>query len=173
MKLVPRIILFSAIIFSDCLYAQTCGVDAPALSSDTRFFINEDNTITDLESGLTWMRCSVGMVWDGKICIGSPRLMDWAQAKHWGQTMKLGAYTWRLPQLSELATLVERECRHSAAPRINHRYFPNTPLSPFWTANATPGRENHYYVLGFDARGVGSYLMDLKFALRLVAGREN
>lgn len=60
---------------------------------------------------------------------------------------------WRLPNLRELATIVERECTD---PRVNLTVFPNTPAGLFWTASSRPGIDAAAlaYALSFGDEGV-------------------
>ena len=36
-----------------------------------------DGTVLDPETGLQWMRCALGAVWDGKTCTGEPKEYSW------------------------------------------------------------------------------------------------
>ncbi|MDH5219047.1 MAG: DUF1566 domain-containing protein, partial [Gammaproteobacteria bacterium] len=76
---------------------------------------------------------------------------------------------WRIPQLAELASIVERKCK---SPRINQALFPNTPKGRFWTINKKLGEENHYYLLDFDREGVRIADKNERHFVRLVSGRE-
>ncbi|MEK6748432.1 MAG: DUF1566 domain-containing protein [Pseudomonadota bacterium] len=166
-----NIFLVALIAHSIDASAQTCGAESSPQESNTRFFINADDTVTDLDSGLTWMRCSVGMEWNGKHCIGAARTFDWRIAMQLGKKNPPGSHAWRLPRLPELATLVEQRCK--IAPRVNTTIFPDTPAKPHWTSTTKPGWSDTAYALGFDARGVAAYAHDQKFAVRLVTGRED
>jgi hypothetical protein len=69
-----------------------------------RYCDNSDGTVTDIETGLQWMRCLIGQEWlDGR-CQGDVREMNWDNA----MALKIdfaGYSDWRLPTLEELISL--------------------------------------------------------------------
>ncbi|MDY0163291.1 DUF1566 domain-containing protein [Desulfobotulus sp.] len=111
-----------------------------------------NGTIMDFETGLQWMRCSVGQQWDGESCLGVPQAHTWAQATEAARGMNVvGGYAgkkdWRLPSVEELQSLVfcssgypehwnntGRSCEGEyRRPAILEAAFPNTPSTWFWT----------------------------------------
>jgi Protein of unknown function (DUF1566) len=60
---------------------------------------------------------------------------------------------WRLPQLRELATITERQCKN---PRINLAVFPQTPPANYWTASSRPNQNpaGFAFALAFDVEGI-------------------
>ena len=71
----------------------------------SRYQANADGTAKDLETGLIWMRCSVGQEWNGKTCTGEAKAFNWEEAK--AIRLEFAGYTdWRLPSIEELRTLV-------------------------------------------------------------------
>jgi len=56
--------------------------------------------IKDIQTGLTWARCSVGQHWDGISCLSEPRRYTFSEAQG------LAGAGWRLPTVRELLTLV-------------------------------------------------------------------
>lgn len=68
----------------------------------------------DPETGLVWMRCSLGQEWDGTGCKGNPLTLSWFDAKDYIQTyvnekQRFGGYSnWRMPTVTELAGI--RSC---------------------------------------------------------------
>lgn len=93
-------------------------------------------TVTDRQTGLTWLRCSVGQQWNGFRCIGVPRMLTWEQANEAAAMARaeLGG-NWRLPTVDELQTLV---CEPCTPPKLDKRLFPDTPAAPFWTVSDAP-----------------------------------
>ncbi|EXJ09123.1 MULTISPECIES: protein kinase domain-containing protein [Nitrincola] len=72
-----------------------------------RYLDNQDGTITDTITNLTWMRCSLGQTWTGETCLGDALELNWSQASSLGEQTTLAGYDdWRLPNLDELYTLV-------------------------------------------------------------------
>lgn len=98
-----------------------------------------DGTVTDKQSSLMWMRCSIGQSWTQGGCAGQTSKLTWADAQQAAKTTnKTGAFffsDWRLPQLPELASISERQCK---SPRINLEVFPNTVPDFFWSATSRP-----------------------------------
>ncbi len=115
-------------------WSYTCNTDSRPMSTpNERFKDNGNGTLTDIQSGLTWMRCSLGQTWNGNTCTGEPRGYSWQGAQD--EALKLnksggyGSYSdWRLPHMPELAMIIERQC---ADPRINLSLFPATPPQIF------------------------------------------
>ena len=104
-------------------------------------------TITDRQTRLTWLRCSVGQRWNGFRCIGAPRMLTWEQANEAAAMAKkeLGG-NWRLPTVEELQTLV---CDPCAPPKIDQRLFPDTPAAPFWSASSAPLSVGRVWTVNF------------------------
>ncbi len=133
-----------------CLVAQAsqpaalvrtdCDTSIYPLSSPTsRFQDGGDGTVTDTQSKLMWMRCAIGQSWSKGHCIGRSTALTWADAEHAVNTVnKSGQFfysDWRLPQLPELASISERQCKN---PRINLEVFPDTLADFFWSATSRP-----------------------------------
>lgn len=90
-------------------------------------------TVTDRQTGLTWLRCSVGQQWNGFRCIGVPRMLTWEQANEAAAMARAELDgNWRLPTVDELQTLV---CKNCTPPKLDKRLFPDTPAAPFWTGS--------------------------------------
>ncbi len=105
---------------------------AAANPAETRFTVLENGAvIQDQQTGLEWMRCSVGQTWSESGCVGRPTRYSWDQA------MVLTAEVaerddWRLPTVEELQTLVAYRMFN---PAIDPAIFPNTPPANFWSAS--------------------------------------
>ncbi|OGH01635.1 MAG: hypothetical protein A2600_11740 [Candidatus Lambdaproteobacteria bacterium RIFOXYD1_FULL_56_27] len=105
-----------------------------------RFVINQDQTVTDVTTGLTWDRTEAGlMAWD--------QAMDYAQG-----LSRAGATDWRLPTRQELATLIDLSWK--SGPLIDKRFFPQGEANRYWTSTSKPGSTTAWYV-SFDQGRVG------------------
>jgi hypothetical protein len=164
----PLPILF--LLAADAAWAVDCETD----ESTARFDVNNDGTVTEIQTGLTWMRCSIGQTWDGKTCKGKPKALNWEEAINYVADLnKNGGYAshsdWRLPKLNELATISELRC---GPPRINLVIFPHTRAEVYWTDNTTRGNEQHAYTFSFGNEGVATGTKAATHFVRLVRGRD-
>ncbi len=117
--------------------AQACSDDLPASSPDENFMVEQEGTVLGKNTGLVWMRCSLGQSWDGKRCQGEAARYTWAQALTAADSHKYGGFNdWRLPNKNDLESLVELSC---STPAINARQFPQTPAAFFWTSSPYTG----------------------------------
>jgi hypothetical protein len=67
----------------------------------------KDGLVKDTQTGLTWMRCSMGQKWDGSTCQGKAQIYDWEQIKEVTNNFSYEGYNdWRVPNIYELKTLV-------------------------------------------------------------------
>jgi Protein of unknown function (DUF1566) len=90
--------------------------------------------VTDSKTGLIWRRCSEGQTWSGSACTGSPSgyTHEAALAQATAQTLATNV-AWRLPNIKELASIVDNT---KANPAINRTAFPQTPATDiFWSSS--------------------------------------
>ncbi|MBK6999481.1 MAG: DUF1566 domain-containing protein [Rhodoferax sp.] len=134
--------------------------------------INNDGTVTDPNTGLTWMRCSMGQTWDGSTCTGSANIYSFYQAEALTSTVTFaGQSDWRMPNIRELQTIVDRSVY---SPAIASGAFPNTPSWVFWSgspdANTSYAAWSVYFGDGFASRSrnKSEYL-----AFRMVRGGQS
>ena len=96
-------------------------------------------------TGLEWRRCPEGRDWSGGECSGTALTRTWQGALEHADEED----GWRLPDINELRSIVER-CRVS--PAINQQVFPDTPGSHFWSASPYLGysyyARNVYFLHG-------------------------
>ena len=158
-----------ALAAGGALAAQTCKYDSiPATAPASRFTDNGDGTVTDKATGLQWKRCSEGQTWDGATCTGSATQHTWKQALRLADGASYaGKDDWRLPNLKELASIVERACY---GPAIDLVPFPGTPSNGYW-----PSSPNAYYAgsawsVDFRHGSDGVYYKGSGFHVRLVRG---
>lgn len=88
--------------------------------------------VTDTATGLVWKRCSAGQTWGGGTCSGTAAFMTHEQAL----THATGQAGWRLPNVKELASIVDGS-RNS--PAIDILAFPNTSTFFYWTSSPHAG----------------------------------
>lgn len=154
---------------------QDCSGDSSSRSiSLDQFHDNGDGTVTDRRSQKTWMRCAAGQQWDAKqrVCLGQSLSLNWAEARlHAEQVNQEGLFffdNWRLPNIVELASIVERSCRN---PRTNLTIFPGTAAAFFWsgTSARAPGNfEPDAFAMDFGPEGLRSMSTATPLHVRLV-----
>lgn len=136
-----------------------------------RYIIHNNGTVTDTQTGLMWMRCSMGQTWDGTTCTGEAREYDWNTAK--GLTTNFAGYNdWRLPTIKELNTLIYcsngkpikfrkdgynfvNGCKSGKRgkfrqPTINQLAFPSMPKEWVWSTSVNVNNENKAWMLTFN-----------------------
>lgn len=119
-----------------------------------RYRDNGDGTVTDVRTGLQWMRCSLGQTWQGRTCTGEAKKYTWQAAMDAAATLnRQGGYAgygdWRVPAIEELRTLVYcssgqpktwndtgKLCTGNyKRPALYQRAFPNTLVSWYWSSS--------------------------------------
>ena len=154
---------------------QICSEDSSSRSfAADQFHDNGDGTVTDRRFQKTWMRCVAGQQWDAKqrACFGEGLLLNWTDARSYAEQVNQGGVfffdNWRLPNIVELASIVERSCRN---PRTNLTIFPGTPAAFFWsgTSARAPGKfEPDAFAMDFGPEGLRSMSTAAPLFVRLV-----
>lgn len=130
---------------SQLAHAQTCKTDSIlATTPDSRFeIISNGSEVKDKVTGLIWQRCSMGQIWDGNTCTGTATRHTWQQALTVAKNLGNG---YRLPNIKELASIVEEQCYD---PAINSKTFPNTPSNEYWSSSPNANDHNLAWGVGF------------------------
>ena len=121
-------------------YAQTCKPGITPTTPTSRFTDHHDGTVTDTQTGLMWKRCSEGQTRNSATngCDGRGSAYTWkaaqerAQAVNAGEGEPLGHDDWRVPDINELRSIIEKQC---SEPAINLTVFPATQSAWFWSSS--------------------------------------
>jgi len=138
----------------------------PATTPTRDFTLDDVNgTAYHQKTGLTWKRCAEGQSWDAvnKTCTGTPTTYTWSVA------LSRADGGWRLPNINELRSIVER--RHWD-PAVNATVFPNTSGLSFWSASPyAPYAGRAWSVVFYYGNDYAYVLGDSSaYAVRLVRG---
>jgi hypothetical protein len=162
----------TVVLVSPAPNAEPCKTGSRPRSTPTeRFTVNDDGTVLDKTTGLTWMRCALGQRWNGSTCAGRAATFTWSDSDWAKDAVNLDGYAersdWRVPVIPELASIVELGCVDR---RINSDVFPATPAAAFWSSMEKPGTQDYAYAMDFGAGGAAPVLKSTPGAVRLVRG---
>ncbi len=150
--------------------AQTCQTNSILATTPTnRFTINNDGTVSDTKTGLTWKKCSEGQ--SGVDCrMGEAAKYAWQGALQQAQSVNnnggfAGYKNWRLPNMKELDSIVEKQC---IDPSINLVVFPESQSNAYWSSSPLAVDSNNaWYVYFGHGRSLKAYKANF-FFVRLV-----
>jgi hypothetical protein len=91
--------------------------------------------VKDTLEGLMWQGCALGQT--AESCAGTATAMTWQEALKYCEALSWGGETdWRLPNIDELATIVDNH--KTTEPSIDTDAFPNTPSDWYWSSTTRP-----------------------------------
>lgn len=121
---------------------QVCNNDITATTPSSNFTANGDGTVTDVTTGLMWMRCSLGQTWNSSSssCDDIASTYTWSEAFSAAEgSVFAGHSDWRVPNIKALNSIVEIACYN---PSINETAFPNTLASSY--RSSSPANNPNY-----------------------------
>ena len=80
--------------------------------------------------GASVVDTQTGLEWQSNV---APSALSWADATSYCASLGDGGGAWRLPTVTEAATLIDES---RANPAIDATAFPNAPVDVFWTSSA-------------------------------------
>ncbi len=158
----------STLLFSSITFSQECNNLIPHSAPDSRYNISTNGyTVTDTKTQLTWKRCSEGQYWNGSTCSNTSDNYTWEQALQYADSHSFSGYSdWRLPNVKELASLMEEACYE---PSINSYIFPGVPVGRvYWSSSPNANEDNGAWYFHFDDNLELNYSKSSLNTLRLV-----
>lgn len=156
--------------------AQECHSIMEKTAPDSRFTINDDGTVYDTQTALTWKRCLEGF--SGNSCLEEANAtaeFSWSGALTLATNATFANRTWRLPNINELGSITEFSCE----PAMNLTTFPYDTNLRYYPANvwsssplfSEDGLTNYAWQVDFDTGYVDSGDKDSSYYyVRLVSG---
>lgn len=138
------------LLFSVEGVAQSCFTKSIAATTPTkRFVLNADGTVFDTVTGLMWQACSYGEQFHVGLvqCTGVAASVTWQQALANAKSNRFANYDdWRVPNIKELASIVEHQC---VEPALNTVIFLSSVNQNYWTSTTSPSNPDHAWVYQF------------------------
>lgn len=105
-------------------------------ASEVDFVVSKDGSfVVDAQTEFAWSRCVEGMQWNGKNCIGTPRLATYVEALSMAkERSKVDGLQWRVPRVKELQHFLDK-ITHSKQDIA--AIFPSSPVGWHWTGSAS------------------------------------
>ncbi len=168
--------LATSVIAAVFFFQQTVKAETPPqmviepMVTKSGHFLVRDHIVIDLQSGVEWMRCSVGQQWDGNSCAGAAVALNHDEiAKAIVIANEQLGPGWRLPSLAELEGLV---CETCAPVKVELDSFPNTMAEPYWTGEVNSFASRHIWSVNFmTGHTYGRFFPTQRILVRLVRDR--
>ncbi len=155
---------------------QEIAIQAEGHLINGRYQDHIDGTVTDIETGLMWMRPCVGQRWHQGQVVGEACELDWDDAMQLTGGGFAGYDDWRLPTREELNSLVYSSTRlrkpfddegvggacegEYQTPTIDLDAFPNTPEEGFWSSSRNANDPALIWGVDFQFGVVDSWSID-------------
>jgi Protein of unknown function (DUF1566) len=158
------------LIAAGLLGAALAQAACPSIPTSERFSFSADGTeVTDALTGLVWQRCFLGQAWNGTTCSGPIVGYSHESALLQAQARNVSNSPdgWRLPNIRELASLVDRGCEN---PALDGMAFP-AAFAVVWSSSPLPSiGEDRAWSVYFGTGDVRPEIRRATITVRLVRG---
>lgn len=125
------------------------------IASGSELVDKGDWTIVDASTGLMWQKLEGGK-------------RSWEEAILFCEKLTLADHDdWRLPDINELVSLVDRT-RHD--PAVDRQFFPDVASSVYWSSSTSPGNTEFAWFVSFYSGNVNNYDKRYSYYVRCVRG---
>lgn len=150
--------------------AAECNTLLKPTFNESAVTAEANGVAVDSKTGLMWMRCSLGYVWQQGSCVrdeSKPAEFIWSDALQAAAGAKsfAGYQDWRMPNRKELASIVEGACFD---PAINLTVFPGTEAKGYWSSTPNNFNESFAWAVNFINGDHVSTSRTNLFAVRMV-----
>ncbi|TMP37751.1 DUF1566 domain-containing protein [Pseudoalteromonas rubra] len=141
----------SASVSYSAVASQICASASlvPDTTPKAQFEIKDDGTVCDKQTNLMWQRCSFGQIYnnDSGSCDNVAQELSWQQALQTANAQEFAGYSdWHLPNVKELASIVEHRC---VKPAINEEVFLATLEKNYWSSTTVEGTPGNAWLFSF------------------------
>lgn len=115
------------------------------IGHNNKFIDHGDGTVSDIRTGLMWVRGAVGQEWNGITCVGEAIPITCESA--WNIHSNFAGHDgWRLPTIEELVEVA----LDNQGSRLDNLVFPNQPGRRFWSSSQmTKDHSSRYHLSPF------------------------
>jgi Protein of unknown function (DUF1566) len=153
-------------LFSMIAAALTMALFSQPARAQDRFGFSADGAeVKDTTTGLTWRRCSEGQQFSYDRCVGKATEHSFKGALAHATSHATPEATWRVPNINELSTLVNKNVRR---PAIDANVFPDTAANRYWSSSPHESEATQGMIVYFNDGHVVKYHQNNKAHVRLV-----
>lgn len=141
-------------------------VSVSSFATERYSLSGDGQEVTDNQTGLIWRHCAEGMRFTRNTCTGTyKKYTHEAALKQATTERKRTGVNWRLPNVKELSSLVDRG---QTNPAINTTVFPVTPSEWFWSSSPYVDDANAAWDVSFFSGDVYTGGRNLTNPIRLI-----
>lgn len=146
--------MFKIIFNAKALVALVMALGVGVATAAPFVISSNGQEVTDSSSGLVWRRCPEGMVWSGGECTGKYGTYTHETALQVASRVQSSSgVAWRLPNVKELASIIDRT---KYSPAVDRAVFINIPSVWFWTSTPSMTNSSAAFMVDFNAGLIGS-----------------